>query len=108
MSRPLLGFVLTASLLCAQDSELASRAVSLLTQRCVVCHGTALAQSGLKLNSREGALQGGVRGPALVPGNASQSRVVQAIRRTGELSMPPGPKLPDAEIATIERWISSG
>jgi hypothetical protein len=93
MSRLLLGYVLTVSVLCTQDRDLASRAVSLLTQRCVVCHGAALAQSGLRLNSREGALQGGVRGPAIIPGNASQSRVVQAIRRTGELSMPPGPKL---------------
>src|SRR5436190_10226863 len=73
-----------------------------------MCHGAALAQSGLRLNSRESALQGGVRGAAIVPGNASQSRVVQAIRRTGELSMPPGPKLSEAQIATIERWISGG
>src|SRR2546426_2501945 len=108
MSRLLLGYVLTASVLCAQDSDLASRAVSLLEQRCVVCHGAALAQSGLRLNSRESALQGGVRGPAIIPGNASGSRVVQAIRRTGALSMPPGPKLADAEIAMIERWISGG
>src|SRR6266705_399506 len=108
MSRLLLGYVLIASVLCAQDGELASRAVSLLEQRCVVCHGAALAQSGLRLNSRESALQGGVRGPAIIPGNASESRVVQAIKRTGDLSMPPGPKLPDAEIATIEKWIAEG
>ena len=44
----------------------------------------------------------------IVTGNAAQSRVVQAIKRTGQLAMPPGPKLPDAEIAMIERWISAG
>src|SRR6266700_5372627 len=103
MCRLLPCVALVASLLSAHDADLASRAVSLLEQRCFVCHGAALAQSGLRLNSRESALQGGVRGPAIVPGNASQSRVVQAIRRTGELSMPPGPKLAEAEIATIEK-----
>jgi hypothetical protein len=53
-------------------------------------------------------MKGGTRGPALVAGNAAQSRLVQAIRRTGPLQMPPGPKLPDAEIAIIEQWITSG
>ena len=60
------------------------------------------------MNSREAALQGGSRGPALVAGNPSQSRMVQAIRRTGELQMPPGQKIPDAEIAIIEQWIAAG
>src|SRR5882672_9540697 len=103
MRRLLLCVALAASLLSAHDADLATRAVSLLEQRCFVCHSAALAQSGLRLNSRDNALQGGVRGPAIVAGNASQNRVVQSIRRTGELSMPPGPKLADAEIATPER-----
>jgi hypothetical protein len=34
--------------------------------------------------------------------------MVQAIRRTGEPFMPPGPKLADSEIATIESWIAAG
>jgi mono/diheme cytochrome c family protein len=108
MRRVLFGLALTASLVSAQDTELASRAVSVLEQRCFGCHGPNLAQSGLRLNSRESALQGGSRGPAIVAGNAAGSRIVQAIQRTGTLSMPPGPKLPDAEIATIEKWIAAG
>ena len=108
MCRLLTGVVLAVSLMSAQDADLPSSAVNLLEQRCFVCHCAAVAQSGLRLNSRDNALRGGVRGPAIVAGNASQSRVVQAIRRTGELSMPPGPKLAEAEIATIERWIADG
>ena len=104
----LAGFLLTASLLSAQDADVASRAVGVLEQRCFTCHGANLAQSGLRLNSREAILQGGSRGPAVVAGNAPGSLVVKAIRRTGELSMPPGPKLGDAEIATIEKWIADG
>jgi hypothetical protein len=34
--------------------------------------------------------------------------MVQAIRRTAEPFMPPGPKLADSEIAAIESWISAG
>ena len=108
MSRLLLGLLLPLLVLCAQDADLASRGVKVLEQRCWVCHGANLAQSGLRLDSREAALQGGTRGPAMVPGNPAQSRMVQAIRRTSELSMPPGPKLAESEIATIESWIAAG
>src|SRR5438105_7082308 len=108
MGRLLFGFAVTTVALCAQSTELASRAVTVLEQRCWGCHGASLAQSGLRLNSREAALQGGSRGPAMVAGNASQSRIVQAIRRTAEPHMPPGPKLPDAEIAILEQWIAAG
>ncbi len=108
MSRLLFGLILATWVLCAQDADLASRGVKVLEQRCWGCHGASLAQSGLRLNSREATLQGGARGPAIVPGDAAQSRLVQAIRRTADLSMPPGPKLADAEIATIESWVAGG
>ena len=87
---------------------MATSALTLLEQRCFVCHGPAMAQSGLRLDSREAALKGGMRGPAIVPGNASESRLAQAIRGTGELVMPPGPKLANAEIAIIAQWIAAG
>jgi len=108
MSRLTLVFFLAAVAAYAQDTQLASRAAVVLEQRCLICHGSSLSQSGLRLDSREAALKGGARGPALVAGNAAQSRLVQAIRRTGPLQMPPGPKLPDTEIAIIEQWITSG
>src|SRR2546425_7514308 len=72
MSRLLLGFLLTASFVSAQDSDLASRAVTLLEQRCFGCHGASLSQSGLRLDSREAALRGGARGSAIVAGKASR------------------------------------
>src|SRR5712692_1583391 len=108
MSRLLLGLVLATCVVRAQDTDVAARGVRILEQRCWVCHGPNLSQSGLRLDSRDAALKGGTRGPAIVAGNAARSRVVQAIRRTEEPHMPPGPKLPDAEIATIENWIAAG
>ncbi len=101
MRRLLLVFAVASSLSAAD-------ALSILQQRCEGCHGASLAQSGLRLDSREAALKGGAHGPALVPGDAATSRLVQAVRRTGELAMPPGPKLPDADIAAIEKWVSAG
>ncbi|MES1257032.1 MAG: PSD1 and planctomycete cytochrome C domain-containing protein [Acidobacteriota bacterium] len=108
MKRLVFGFLAVSAVVFAQDADLASRAVGVMEQRCFGCHGASAAQGGLRLNTREAALQGGTRGPAIVAGNAAGSRVVQAIRRTGELSMPPGPKLPEADIATIEKWIAGG
>jgi mono/diheme cytochrome c family protein len=108
MSRLIVAFVLSACAASAQDAQLALRALSVLEQRCQGCHGPSLAQSGLRLDSRESALKGGKRGPAIVAGAAAQSLIVQAMRRTGELVMPPGPKLADAEIALVERWIAAG
>jgi len=70
MCRLLPYVALAASLLSGRDADLATRAVSVPEQRRFVCHSAALAQSGLRLNSRESALQGGVRGPAIVAGNA--------------------------------------
>src|SRR5689334_21258085 len=108
MGRLLSGMLLALCVIRAQDPDLALRGVKVLEQRCWVCHGAGLAQSGLRLNSREAALQGGTRGPAVVPGQAGASRLVQAVRRTGDLAMPPGPKLPEAEIAALEAWVAAG
>src|SRR5260370_14303424 len=99
---------LTICSLRAQDADLAVRGVRVLEQRCWGCHGPNLAQSGLRLDSREAALKGGTRGPAIIAGNIARSRVVHAIRRTEEPHMPPGPKLPEAEIAAVEKWIAAG
>jgi hypothetical protein len=108
MGRLILATVLGALAISAQDAQVASRALAVLEQRCWGCHSASLSQSGLRLDSREAILRGGKRGPAMVAGKAAQSRLVQAIHRTGELGMPPGPKMPEAEIALIEQWIDAG
>jgi len=51
---------------------------------------------------------GGSRGPAAEPGKPEQSHLIQAIRFNGELKMPPTGKLPDKDIAVLERWVSLG
>src|SRR5260370_36633154 len=98
---------LTICSLRAQDADLAVRGVRVLEQRCWGCHGPNLAQSGLRLDSREAALKGGSRGPAIIAGNAAQSRLAQAIRRTAEPSMPPGPSTADSELAATGSLVAA-
>ena len=91
----------------ANDS-LPQQAVSILEKRCNSCHGETTAMSGLKLTAREPMLKGGTRGPALKPGNPADSLLLQAVSHTDKLAMPPGPKLPDDEIAILRSWIEKG
>ncbi len=81
----------------------------LLRQHCVVCHGQALQQSGLRLDSRHGATQGGSSGPVIVPGDASASALIKRLEGLERLQgMPPaGPLAPD-EIAAFREWIEAG
>ena len=83
MNRLLLVLGLGATVLYAQDGEVASRAVGILEQKCFGCHSSGFSQSGLRLDSRSSSERRGTRGPTIVAGNAAASRLVQAIRRTG-------------------------
>ena len=80
-----------------------------LERSCFACH-TEGAPSGLRLDSREGMLEGGSRGPALIPGNPEESLLVAALRHErDDLRMPQdAPRLSDAEIRAFVDWIQAG
>lgn len=80
-----------------------------LAGKCYACHSTRAKTpfAGLKLDSRAGALRGGDHGPAIVPGDAGASRMIQAVRGQG-VAMPPGGKLSAEEIDALARWVSLG
>jgi hypothetical protein len=85
-----------------------SRVRPVLAKNCYACH-TNTRMGGLQLDSRENALKGGNSGPAIVPGHADQSLLVQAItQRHEKFKMPPGGKLKPDEISAIEAWINAG
>ena len=66
-------------------------------------------RGNLKLDSRAAMLQGGDTGPAVVPGKAGESLIVQALRHRDGLEMPPKkPRLPASVIADFETWITMG
>jgi Protein of unknown function (DUF1553)/Protein of unknown function (DUF1549)/Planctomycete cytochrome C len=82
-----------------------------LAQNCYPCHSAQAKKlkGGLRLDSREGLLRGGDNGPAIVPGHAAQSRLIEAIGYgNADLRMPPKGKLPAQAIADLARWIESG
>jgi hypothetical protein len=94
----------------AQDRVDFSRDVEpILRARCVACHGPSVRQSGLRLDSRSGALEGGYSGVAIHPGNSAGSRLIALVSGQGAVRMPPvGPLLTKSEVDTLRRWIDQG
>ncbi|RIK86515.1 MAG: hypothetical protein DCC67_02715 [Planctomycetota bacterium] len=80
----------------------------LLLAACGPCHGEEEQWSELRVDSRDALLRGGERGPAVVPGEPEQSLLLQAVRRTDDLEMPPDDPLNDQQIAALEQWIARG
>ena len=80
----------------------------LLAKHCLGCHNNQARMSGLSLESRESALLGGGRGSAVVPGEPARSLLIQAVRQTGELKMPPAGPLQNREVAVLTRWVGAG
>ena len=84
------------------------KALAVLENRCLQCHNDKVAMAGLKLLSRDQLLKGGSRGPAITPGKSADSLLIKALTHENKLAMPPGAKLPDAEVAVLREWIDGG
>jgi hypothetical protein len=81
----------------------------ILEQNCLSCHGHAMQSSRLDLSSREGAIRGGARWPAIVPGHAEDSYMYRLAAGLEKPAMPlTGNKLTNEQIATIKNWIDQG
>lgn len=82
----------------------------ILRTRCYECHAHAgEINGGLVLDSRSGWQTGGDSGPAVVPGDPGRSLLIEAVRYGNpDLEMPPQGKLPAAEIAILEEWVTRG
>ena len=62
----------------------------LLAEHCYSCHGEEKQKGHLRLDSRAAMLKGGESGPAIVPGQPGQSRLMEAVRyQNPDLQMPP-------------------
>ncbi|MEX0938986.1 MAG: DUF1553 domain-containing protein [Pirellulales bacterium] len=80
----------------------------LLVARCQECHGEEIQEAGLRLDNRTAAFAGTDGMPVFEPGQPDESRLIQAIRYTGQIQMPPDDKLSDEEIARITEWVVRG
>ena len=81
----------------------------IMERSCWNCHGAGAQLSGLDLRTRDAALAGGARGPALVPGRAEDSRLFRLSAGLDQPAMPmSGEALTAAEIAALRTWIDEG
>ncbi len=80
-----------------------------LVAHCYECHSAKAKtpKGGLLLDTRAGIRRGGDSGPAVVPRDAKQSGLLEALRYE-TYEMPPQGKLPAKVIADFERWIRDG
>src|SRR5262245_31391772 len=82
-----------------------------LTKHCYECHSAQAKKpkAGLLLDTRVGMLKGGTSGPVLVPGKATESLIVRALRHDGDTKMPSrSEKLSKEVIADFVKWIDMG
>jgi hypothetical protein len=84
---------------------------SLLTARCLECHGPEKREGGLRFVSREDALLPADSGEAvIVPGDAAGSELIRRVTSEDDSEwMPPeGPRLTADEIKLLRAWIDQG
>lgn len=95
----------------AQAEWFETKVRPLLAEKCFGCHSESKGKTkgNLTMDSLAGLLSGGDLGPAIVPGKAKESRMIEAIRYANpDLQMPPKAKLKDEEIAILVKWIDDG
>ena len=75
---------------------------------CIKCHGAEEPQGRLRLDSEQGALQGGVSGKVIVPGKGAESLLVKRVLGSADgPRMPLGADaLPAEQIRLIRAWIN--
>ena len=81
----------------------------LLVANCHTCHSAETnSRGGLRVDDRNGLLVGGEHGAAVIPGKPEESLLIKAVRRVGDLKMPPERPLSDGQVAILTQWIRDG
>ncbi|RLS82947.1 MAG: DUF1549 domain-containing protein, partial [Planctomycetota bacterium] len=84
----------------------------LFVDRCQKCHGDAKQWGALRLDSRQGILDGGDSGPAVVPGNAAVGELAARLASHDDaVRMPPpeeGPPVSPDVLDAVKAWITAG
>src|SRR5439155_12282090 len=102
----------SASLLCtatilAADNEsiFLGKILPTLQASCASCHGGSTPASSLSVANFNSLLNGGKHGPAITPGSASGSLLIQYLRGEKTPRMPMGGSIPEATIAALSKAI---
>lgn len=108
-----IGVLILLGLSC-QDSErvdFSTQIKPILNNKCITCHGGVKKNAGFSLLFEDEAFAKTESGkPAIIPGDAAGSELIQRLHEDDpELRMPyEKPKLSDAEIDLLTRWIDQG
>ncbi len=88
-----------------------SRIRPLLVENCYKCHSidAEKIKGGFLLDSKSGLRMGGDSGPAIIPGDVAQSRLINMVQRRPDFEgMPPKTKLPQSHIDDLVAWVDRG
>ena len=94
-----------------EEVDYVAQVKPVLVARCYACHSALRKKSGLRLDTAAALVEGGDSGPAIVPGKAGESLVVDLITGASGMRMPPeeeGAALTAEQIALIKKWIDEG
>jgi Skp family chaperone for outer membrane proteins len=91
----------------SQPQSIEDSALYIIEHNCLACHGS-VKSGGLDLRERVTALNGGSKGPAIIPGKSNDSLLIKIIEGNGDLRMPPNKKLSPDEIKILRDWIDQG
>ena len=82
----------------------------LFRKHCFECHAAGTEEGGLNLGIRQRAMEGGNQGPAIIPGDSAQSRLIHLIAALSkhEMMPPEGEPLSKEEVGLLRAWIDQG
>src|SRR5438270_2530005 len=101
---------LPAPLAAAEPVDYLRAVMPVLRARCFACHGVLKQKGKLRLDAAALIRKGGRHGPAVVPGNAGDSLLVERITDPeARTRMPPeGKPLTGKQIDLLKAWIDQG
>ncbi|MDA0205211.1 MAG: PSD1 and planctomycete cytochrome C domain-containing protein [Acidobacteria bacterium] len=90
--------------------DFAKQIQPIFEQRCVGCHGPGQQFNGLRLDRKADALKGGASGPAILPGDSANSRLIHLVAGYQvKVVMPPtGDPLTAQQVGLLRAWIDQG
>lgn len=98
----------TPAVVSAQAPSFASDVFPILRDNCLACHSAQTKMGGLVMEDFQGLSKGGNHGPAVVAGNAAESRMVLMLEGKIEPKMPVGGELPPQNLEILKQWIDAG
>jgi WD40 repeat protein/chromosome segregation ATPase len=104
------GLALFASRAAAQDKiNYTDHVRPIFQANCFSCHNADDQKAGLDLTSMLATMTGSSGGEVILPGDPAESRLYKVMAHIEQPAMPPRqPKLPDAQLEMIKKWIEGG